>query len=189
MTTIIGLVGHKGHGKSVASGALKNSLGFVPLKMAGALKEMFSSMLAYMGVSRDEIHRMIEGDLKEVPHPLLGGKTPRYAMQTLGTEWGRDLIDKELWIRAAVMRASLFDCVVFDDIRFHNEARAVREAGGVLIRIVRPGFSVDLSHPSEQEIASIACDMGLLNDRSEDDLRRLIVERVGQSYYAAPHAA
>ena len=43
-------------------------------------------MLYQLGLG--EAH--IEGALKEVPCELLGGKTPRYAMQTLGTEWGRD---------------------------------------------------------------------------------------------------
>lgn len=82
--------------------------------------------------------------------------TARFALQTLGTEWGR-ACDPNLWVKAGINRARrLFDSgatlVVFTDCRFLNEARAVSEAGGEVWRIRRD--VPQLSHASEREIWS-----------------------------------
>lgn len=44
---------------------------------------------------------LVDSPRKETPIPDLGNKSPRQMMQTLGTEWGRDLIDSDLWIKVA----------------------------------------------------------------------------------------
>jgi hypothetical protein len=96
--------------------------------------------------------------------------TPRFALQRLGTEWGRNCYD-DVWIADAVRTAQKLvppmsysaqrglhvatsGCTgpghrpgevchldvrggVFSDIRFHNEVRGVRGAGGKLIRLKR----------------------------------------------------
>jgi hypothetical protein len=86
--------------------------------------------------------REIDGDHKELPCELLGGKTPRHAMQTIGTEWGRDLIDGDLWINAwkrSIEKLPPNVPIVCDDVRFANEAEAIHAMGGVVIRVVRLG--------------------------------------------------
>ena len=45
----------------------------------------------------DDSEEEIDGRWKEHPCSLLLNKTPRYAMQTLGTEWGRELIGENIW--------------------------------------------------------------------------------------------
>jgi hypothetical protein len=67
---------------------LVNHRGFARVRFAGPLK----AMMAALGCTNAEI----DGDRKEVPCDLLGGKSPRWAMQTLGTEWGRKLIGDDL---------------------------------------------------------------------------------------------
>ncbi|MGJ5032368.1 deoxynucleotide monophosphate kinase [Bradyrhizobium sp. HKCCYLS2038] len=141
--TIIAFTGLAGAGKSTAAAHLVKSHGFERVRFAGPLK----AMMAALGCSTTEI----DGDRKELPCELLGGKTPRWAMQTLGTEWGRQLIDSDLWIRAwrTAVDASPVSVVV-DDCRFPNEAEAIRAAGGVLVRIERPGAGTASKHESEQ---------------------------------------
>lgn len=132
--TVIAFSGLAGSGKSTAAEHLINRHGFTRVRFAGPLK----AMMAALGLTPDEI----EGHLKEQPCALLGGKTPRYAMQTIGTEWGRDIINRDLWIRAwraAVDKLPPGAPVVVDDCRFPNEADAVRAVGGVLVRIERAG--------------------------------------------------
>lgn len=138
----IGFCGPAGAGKSTAADRLVQRWRFNRVRFAGPLK----AMMASLGLSAEQL----DGALKEQPTPLLLGRTPRQAMQWLGTEWGRELIGAEFWIaawRAAVDRAGGFwepdkgwdRLIVADDVRFANEARAIRDRGGIVIRIERPG--------------------------------------------------
>lgn len=141
---VIALSGAAGSGKSTAADYLVRMHGYERVKFAGPLK----AAMAALGLTE----RHIEGDLKEAPCALLQGKTPRYAMQTIGTQWGRDLIGQHFWIglweRAALEVLDSGGRVVVDDCRFANEADAVRKLGGVVVRLVgRGGIGGD--HASE----------------------------------------
>lgn len=165
--TIIAFTGLAGAGKSTAAMHLVKSRGFERVRFAGPLK----AMLAALGLTPAEI----DGDRKELPCDLLGGKTPRWAMQTIGTEWGRNLIAPDLWIRAwkvAVDRLPTGVPVVVDDCRFPNEADAVRAAGGVIVRIDRPGAGIASVHESEQH--QIAMARILHNTLDERNLREQV---------------
>lgn len=126
--TLVGLIGRKGSGKDTAAAALLSE-GYQNVKFAGALKDMIRCLLAYQGVDSDTIERMVEGDLKEAPTPHLAGRTPRYAMQTLGTEWGRDLIGEDFWTAVTMARVGDRKTVI-TDVRFPNEVQSVEAAGG-----------------------------------------------------------
>lgn len=160
---LIGFTGRKGSGKDTAASALV-ARGFTLLKFAGPLKDMLRALLRTQGADEATIERMIEGDLKELPSPLLGGKSPRWAMQSLGTAWGREQIHGEFWVDAAINAARQHDWVVFADIRFPNEAAAIRNAGGCVYRITRPGLAADDAHVSEQLIDELEVDGEILND-------------------------
>jgi hypothetical protein len=65
----------------------------VNIKFAEPLKAMLDTYLSYARASmRTHIERMIDGDLKEWRPAVFGGRSARYAMQTLGTEWGRQMM-------------------------------------------------------------------------------------------------
>ena len=144
---IIGLTGYAGSGKSTAAQHLVERHGFTLVKFAGPLK----SMMRCLGLG----DRELEGDLKEQPHRTLSGRSPRFAMQTLGTEWGRDIIGPNLWVDVAMdsARAALDQGgrVVIDDCRFANEAAAIKFAGGAVVRINRPGVGSVNGHASEEQ--------------------------------------
>lgn len=149
--TLIAFTGLAGSGKSTAALHLVERHGYVRLRFAGPLK----AMMAALGLSP----RQIDGALKETPCELLCGKTPRLAMQTIGTEWGRNIIGEDLWTRAwraAFDRLPPSALAVVDDCRFPNEAEAVRAAGGMIVRIDRPGSGAGAAgHASEgQDIPS-----------------------------------
>lgn len=165
--TIVAFTGLAGAGKSTAAAHLVKSRGFERVRFAGPLKAMMKAL----GCTDAEI----DGDRKEVPCDLLGGKTPRQAMQWLGTEWGRDLIDSNLWIRAwraAVDRLPGGIPAVVDDCRFPNEAEAIRAAGGVIVRIERPGAGTASVHASEQHQLDAA--RTLHNTLDERNLREQV---------------
>ena len=138
---VIGLKGKARVGKSTAAAYLRNR-GYERTAFAAPLKLMLAELLAYQGLDEDTINRMIWGDLKETPTEYLSGRSPREAMQTLGTEWGRSL-DKNFWVNIWKKRVGNRKVSV-DDMRFANEADAVRELGGYVIEI-RPAKKEQLS--------------------------------------------
>jgi rhodanese-related sulfurtransferase len=163
-TQLIAFAGRKYSGKDTAAAALAD-LGFVNVKMAGALKAMLTALLQYVGLPDEMIDRMLEGDLKETPSPWLSDRTPRHAMQQLGTAWGRDTMAKDFWVQVAAQRVGLFDKVVISDIRFPNEVDFVRIKGGKIYRIERPnGADLVDFHPSEAAIDGLDVDGVIRND-------------------------
>lgn len=154
---IVGICGEAGSGKSTASEVFVQN-GYVRGKFAGALKEMMRAFLRYRGVDEDTIERMIEGDLKETPTPKLNGVSPRYAMQTLGTEWGRDCICENLWVDTEFEAREGVENLLFDDVRHHNESDAILLRGGKLIHVVgrasgvQPHHSETYKPPSEATV-------------------------------------
>jgi len=162
---VISLYGYKGSGKSTAAEYLM-AQGVERVKFADGLKKM----LYALGLTEEEI----EGPLKEKPCELLGGKTPRYAMQTLGTEWGRERISQDLWVNAWKKEVSIWQDdmdidVLVDDMRFHNEVLAVKAVGGVLVKLVRGERPKD-THISESFIDTFVPDYTIVNNGSLEDL-------------------
>src|ERR1035437_1428336 len=158
---IIGIAGHSGSGKSAAAAILVQH-GFMRQRFAQPLKDMLKAA----GLTDEHC----DGNLKEQPCDLLGGKSPRHAMQTLGTGWGRDMIHPDLWIILWRARAIKSPLVVVDDVRFHNEAAAIRDLGGVIWRVNRPGYGGD-GHVSESYIAGLFADHEIDNSGGLDGLR------------------
>lgn len=133
---IVGLMGYERAGKSTAAKFLCEH-GFETASFASVLKRMLE---AGFGLGREALH----GSEKETPHPALNGATPRHAMQSLGTEWGRKLIHDDLWVEAfkrdlqAREAAAPGGRYLVEDVRYDNEVRVIRELGGEIWVIRRP---------------------------------------------------
>ncbi len=168
---LLGLCGPAGAGKSTAAFHLITHYRFYRVRFAGPLKKMMASI----GLTE----RHIEGDLKEVPTDLLCGQTPRYGMQTLGTEWGRGLIGNDIWInlwKNDVGNAPEGMPIVVDDLRFPNEEAAFRDMGGKVIRIVRSVDTTTQTFTHESEKHVIAADYTVVNDDSIEQLHKKVAE-------------
>lgn len=146
---VVGLCGLAGAGKSTCALWLQER-GYQRIRFAGPLKKMLWSL----GLGE----RHTDGDLKEVPHRLLNGRTPRQAMQWLGTEWGRSMFGDDFWTNIWLQTAEAilpYQPVVVDDLRFDNEAQAVHALGGVVIKIECPwaGAASSAAHSSESGVS------------------------------------
>lgn len=125
--------------------------------------------------------------------------TPRFALQTLGTEWGRGCYG-DTWAAKGLRTAQTLlksgyryspehglsedpsanraRGVVISDLRFRNEMSFVRDRSigpGVLLRVKRPGEprTANSGHASEAEqldVADSAFDAVILNDGTLDEL-------------------
>lgn len=166
---IVALLGPKGSGKSTLAAQL-TEVGFTQTSFAAPIKMMLRTLLSYQGLSESTILSMLDGDLKEQPTALLCGKSPRFAMQTLGTEW-RDLIGRTLWSDAWYIRYDgLFmgRNVVIDDMRFSHEAFKIRSLGGHIILVDRESQrKSDDPHPSETEFTKIKPNFTVKNVENE----------------------
>lgn len=160
---VIGLIGPKGSGKSEVAKILAQDFGYQRIAFADPLK----LMLKAFGLTEDELW----GKSKETPSALLCGKTPRWAMQTLGTEWGRKCISNELWTSAwqrmvleGIGKYGPTFRVVVEDMRFVNEADTVRSFDGAkILWIDRLKTRAEDTHVSEQEWKLIKHDDGMMN--------------------------
>ncbi len=130
---IIGLVGGKGSGKTSFARELRVHYMAQGVKcdiipFAAGLKAGLLAMFPHW----TEEHT--SGALKEVVDPELG-ISPRFAMQTLGTEWGRQTINDQVWLRMWLqrMRRSDADVILVDDCRFENEGAYLLAYGGELL--------------------------------------------------------
>jgi hypothetical protein len=165
---VIGLTGKSGSGKSTAASYLIEEYGYQLIKFADPLKDM----LRVIGLGYYEL----EGDGKEKPCYLLGGKTPRFAMQTLGTEWGRYTMYSDIWVEAWYRRANEVvqagGRVVCDDIRFPNEISAVKCLFGKIVDITNPSIVSSDTHISETE--ELEHDFRILNNGTVTEMHEKI---------------
>lgn len=92
----------------------------------------------------------------------------RRLLQVMGTEVGRMLLGENVWIEIAGRKMEGLDRVVITDVRFENEAAAIREWGGQVWRINRPGVGAVNGHASE----ALAFDSDVIveNDGALSDL-------------------
>lgn len=165
---LVGFTGLKGSGKDTA-GSVFVDHGWELMKFADPLKAMLRTLLEMRGCG--DTNRYIEGDRKESATPYFMGKTARHAMQTLGTEWGRNLIDDALWIDTLERRAARAFAsgqgVVVTDVRFPNEVAAIKRLGGRVFRVMRAHqggpVKADL-HDSEDQVLRLPVDGEILND-------------------------
>ncbi len=167
---IIGICGAAGAGKDTVAARLEAAHGFWSLAFADPIYQMVSAMTGLpVGALRDRT-------AKEALLPI--GKSPRELLQSLGTEWGRNMVSEDIWIRIALERASRRLRAVISDVRFDNEAEAILAAGGSVWRVVRPGVGClvgqTASHSSERGISDRLVSVEISNDGGLDDLERRV---------------
>lgn len=157
--TLIGLTGPAGAGKDTVARFMCQRFGFVSASFAAAPRAMLEALLSHVGADHAYL---FEPTLKEQKIPGIGASY-RQLMQTLGTEWGREQIDPEIWVRALQCSLGLLkdafapvhDRIVITDVRMPNEAEMVEGAGGLLVAITRPQAAAVRPHSSESHIGTL----------------------------------
>jgi hypothetical protein len=163
---LVGLIGYKNSGKTSITRKYKQ-LFDASVNMIGFSNPLYQ-MLGVLGVTEEEIQ---EKHKREFPHPKLGGKSIQFALNSLGTEWGRKMIYENIWVDRSLDAVVPGVTNVADNVRFPNEFKTVRNRGGVLIAIVNPTVRDDGTAP-EAHIAELQAqaDFTIHNDPSLIDL-------------------
>lgn len=177
MPRLIGLYSPApGSGKTAIASYLSTN-GFKRVPMAATIKKMVVVLLRDLGVSADDASRLVYEDKhEEIPEIK---SSARHLLQTLGTEYGRGCVHPDVWLmcwRTSVqehIRAGMH--VVCDDVRFPNEANLLRELGGELWMVTRPGVQRTDTHVSEGGLDNFPYfDRRLCNAGSLPDLYRRV---------------
>lgn len=155
---LIGIAGPARAGKDTLCSYMLDNLDGIWSRSSFA--DPLKAMLSVIGVDCSDDAKAVIDDTY--------GATPRHMMQTLGTEWGRNLIDRDIWVKAFA-RLNAGKCVIVPDVRFDNEAELVR-ANGVLIHLVGRG-GIEGNHVSENAIEFKAGDIVIDNSRDLGWLR------------------
>lgn len=153
--------------------------------------------------SKEEWKEYLE-KIKNDPIKMMGGQfirsnklTPRKLLQLLGTEAGRQIIHPNIWCNA--LMKDYRDKVDFDkslppnknwiitDCRFPNEAKAIEDRGGVMIRVIRScsicglykGHKMScpnnkLEHESETALDNYEFPFTILNNGTLQDLYKSV---------------
>jgi hypothetical protein len=139
---IIGICGLIGSGKDTIADYLQNIHQFRRESFAHTLKD---AVAAVFGWDRD----MLEGrtresrEWREQADPWWSDRlsmtvTPRLVLQVWGTEVARKSYHDDIWIASLENKLrKTHDDVVISDCRFPNEIKAIKAAGGIVIRVVR----------------------------------------------------
>lgn len=163
---LIGLTGRAGSGKSTAAAFLEDEYGFAHIAFADPIVDMIGALFNTAGIDGAW---MAERALKEQPTTL--GFSYRHLAQTLGTEWGRNTVAPDFWLRVATLRVRELlrtgDNVVISDVRFPNEADWLLAQGGVLVRLQRDDAAAVRPHESEAHADALAVDATVLNNGSQ----------------------
>jgi dephospho-CoA kinase len=140
---IVGISGRRRSGKDTVAKVLEQE-GFIRRSLADPIKEACKVIFGW-----DDVQL---GDGGKDVVDLRYGLTPRWAMQTLGTDWAQstlagmasyaDITGRELWVNRLFdyyyTKIHPFGDLVVPDVRFLHEAHAIQDAGGIIVRVWRP---------------------------------------------------
>jgi hypothetical protein len=156
-------------GKTTVANALA-AQGYARVPFAVPLKAMVAQFLQGLGYREDEAQRLVYID-KASTIPQLG-ITVRHLLQTLGTEWGRTCVAPDVWLKCWAASVTRYPFVVADDVRFPNEAQLIKDMGGQLWLIERPGLADATGHASEGGLTGWEFDRVIVNDGTVEGLIR-----------------
>lgn len=189
---IIGLSGYARSGKDEAAAVLVKEFGFTRVAFADKLREVLYALNPIVGLweARDELKPTLKhyNTVQDVIYQYGwdGYKETHYGpeirrlLQRLGTEAGRETLWDSIWVDAALTGHPEDAKLVVTDCRFPNEAQAVVERGGKMVRISRKGVGPANSHASEISLDDWNFDWRIDNDYSLEQYHtdvRYLMER------------
>lgn len=88
----------------------------------------------------------------------------REFLQRLGTEMGRKVLGEDFWVDMTFAHMDLATSWAITDVRFKNEAAAIKEHSGYVVRVDRPGVGPANDHVSEHDLDDWPFDYRFPND-------------------------
>lgn len=178
MAKLIGLSGYARSGKNTVADVLTNEIEFVQISFADPMRDALYALNPIVGRHsalptrlQDVINHFGWGNYKST----VWGPEIRELMQRLGTDVARKQWGEDFWVKAAMNKATQYPNVVFTDVRFKNEADAIRELGGEVWRVRRPGIFPANNHVSETDMDDYEFDRYVDNNGTLEDLEAVVL--------------
>lgn len=180
MRRLIAFTGPAGCGKSTAAEYLARTHGFEQYGFSFPLKQMVGELFDF---SDEQLYGPSQcRNEPDARYPRADGTclSPREALQKFGTDAARSCYP-DIWVNAAMRyvdeyltktEPDICGCCEVDtriclvDLRFDNEARAVRERGGIVVKLHRTAGGIQGSmalHKSELGIPDTLVDQHIYN--------------------------
>lgn len=174
---ILGLSGAAGAGKDTFGYVLRDEFDFYKTAYADRLREALYTLNPLVVCNSDQYgphdgpiaYRRLASVIDE--QGWEGYKDGHYSgeirrlIQLMGTEVGRGIAGKNVWVDATFRDMPVDKSVVVTDVRFPNEAQAIVDRGGYIVKIIRPGVDNRAhAHPSETSMNDWQFDFEITNN-------------------------
>lgn len=190
---LVAFSGLKGSGKDTAAAILTEEYGFTKIAFADAVREMALTINPYIPVKSigfmwewiDQLadHLPLADIIDEKGWDWAKREIPevRRLLQVIGTEAGRMLLGENVWVDILAKKypdiSNTGSRYVITDCRFDNEVEFVRNHGGNLVWVERPGIVSD-GHASESTHIKDLCSVIVHNDSTitefQEDIRLMM---------------
>ena len=140
---LIGISGFEGSGKNTVADILSKKYQFKQESFAGKLKDILSVLFGWdremlEGLTAESRKQRFEVDSWWADRLNMPELTPKSMLTTIGTNVFRNCFHDEIWVSGLERQLlSSSGNVVVTDVRFANEAEAIRRLGGKLVRVRR----------------------------------------------------
>ena len=171
---VIGLSGYARSGKDTAADRLVSKHGFSQYSFAAPMKEamyILNPIVGSDGIGPFKYKNLVDTyglDKAKESYPEI-----RRLLQVFGTEVGRSMFGENFWVDLTLNNIKEKHAVI-SDVRFKNEADAIKKAGGQVWRINRHGVGPVTDHSSEIDLDDYNFDHIIDNDYSVMDLHNVI---------------
>jgi len=165
--TVVGVSGYARSGKDSVARVFVSRHGFTRAAFADALKELACRTNPIVSPDGRRLASLVD----EIGWDRAKTEVPevRGILQRLG-KGARDVLGEDIWVDTLFRQHAGASRLVIPDVRFPNEAAAVRGRGGRVVRVVRPGVGPANGHISETALDDDEPDAVIVNDGSLEDL-------------------
>jgi len=172
---MIGLSGWARNGKDTVAEHLIANYGYEQVSFAAPMKEALYRLNPKITINDvPNLPVKLGVDLYGWDELKTHGPEIRGLLQRFGTEVGREMFGEDFWVDAAINSIPDGSKVVVSDVRYPNEAEAVKKLGGQVWRVVRPGYGAANDHASEHALNDYNFDEVLENSGSVQALYELV---------------
>jgi energy-coupling factor transporter ATP-binding protein EcfA2 len=176
---LIGITGKAGAGKDTVANILSELLPsqVIISPFAAPIKTAIAEIF------KIDLQTLYDPVKKELPLPGFN-VTARQAMQSLGTEWGRNWIDADIWLKLNLQRYEYYSTsdneghkdlsmFVIPDVRFKNEATWINNYGGILIQVT--GREIEVPYHESENGCRVNPHYVIENSGGFTDLRNKVI--------------